>query len=154
MRNRRDSRESEHDFTASINDPFADVFFTLAAFALIALVLIGPDHSNAGSGADAAYGKRSFEIDGKPAFLLVAAAKGVEIFGVAGAVIPLKNILDDVRLRDSLRRAKDSNDPILMIVEPDGMEAAFQLEAALASSGVTWVHQVRNEKNVSKGALP
>lgn len=139
---------------AMLADPQADLFFTLVAVMLPAILLLLP----AARMADDAPAQRTQQmtetlaragvnLDGVPAQLFIARADGVA-FGPDGATVTaLDAVQDDPALRAALSAAAlRQADPPLLLIEPGGEEAAFLFETLAAAYGPDRIAQVRLER--------
>lgn len=97
-------------------DPLADMFFTLAAMALLAAAL--------------ALGAGAKNADG---LTIVVSARGVSL---ADRSIPLSALQDDAALRERLARARDAGEIVALQIAPDGLETAFALEPMLGGAKI------------------
>lgn len=129
--------EPPDDEAALRIDPFADLLFTLVATVMPAVLLLLP----AAQDAPAPLPDRPIRIEGRPAALYVARADGLRLGGPEARLVPLDAIPDDLPLR--ARLADAAVGPLLLLVEPEGGEAAFLFEGVLARAGVARIRQVR-----------
>jgi hypothetical protein len=123
-------------------DPLADLLFNMVAIIVIAVIVILPT-------VDATPGVRApsgFKLDGRSAQTLVATAAGVRLGAGASQLVALRQVLSDEDLARRLERIRDQGDPLLVLIEPDGMEAAFLLETVVSDHGPVQFHQVRLDR--------
>ena len=124
-------------------DPLADLFFSVVAIVVLAVIIIVPTVRLNGEAPATEKGPQTIEIDGHQVNPIRATSAGLS-FGADGALtVALNSIDDDPRLLAALRRARQADLPLLVLIEPDGDEAAFQLEPVLAREGVASITQVR-----------
>ena len=142
--------DSDEEGSAPV-DPFADLLFMLIAAVLPAiLVLLPAMHLSAAAPAreDASEPlpapiRAEVKVGGERAWPIVAQADGLRLTGLDNHVVPLDSVPDDAILRDALDRLRVNGEPLLLIVEPDGLESAFLLEPVAAAHGPREMQQVR-----------
>lgn len=133
---------SQHD-SATV-DPFADLLFALAAAVLPVILVLLPAIHLAVSGTGAREpGRSDVTVDGRPAWIVVAQPGGLLLPSEGGRLVPLEGIPDDEGLRAALAALRRDGRPLLLVVEPDGVESAFTLEPVLAALGPARIDQVR-----------
>lgn len=131
-------------------DPLADLLFGLVAIIVPAVALMLPLISAAAGRVPArdpqaavAFVSGELKVDGAPATSILASAAGVRIRDGGDEFVELARILDDERLAGALRRLRTAGKPVLLLIEPDGQEAAFLFEAVAAAHGPDRILQVR-----------
>ena len=131
-------------------DPLADLLFGVAAILVLAVVVILPTIRPDGTLRDRSTRRMmqntELRLDGKAVAPLVAAADGLQLparAGQAAAVIPLDRILDDAELVGRLEQMRGSGEPLVLLIDGDGLEAAFQFEAVAALYGPPRIRQIR-----------
>ena len=135
-------------------DPLADLLFTLIAAVLPAIFLLAPLLRAPSLGearevrppaSAAAQGTAPVEVrvDGRGAATVIAGAGGLRLMGDGGRLVGLDAIADDPSLIGLLDRLREDDRPLLLVVEPDGLEAAFLFEPVLAAHGPRDLREVR-----------
>jgi hypothetical protein len=151
MRRRLDPAEEE----VGGGDPFADLFFTLAAMILLALVTVGPRLGGASGDAMKETLAAAVNSDASSVLNLYATRRGAYSSATPSDVTPANSVLDSASLRQAIVAAKAEKKNIAMIVDSDAIDTAFQLEALLGQLGVTIVAQARNAETIStRGVAP
>ncbi len=122
-------------------DPLADLLFNLVAIIVIAVIVILPT-------VDITRKVRTptsveFKIDGRTAKTLVATSEGIRSGAGASEFVALNHILDDEQFAMRLDRMRNRNDVLLVLIEPDGLEAAFLFESVASVHGPAQFRQVR-----------
>lgn len=130
-------------------DPLADLLFTLIAAVLPAIFVLAPllQHStqvvDAHAKAVAAQAPATVTVQGAETDPIVAGADGIRLTGPASRTIALDRISDDAGLRQTLAGLKGTGRPLLLIIEPNGFEAAFAFEPIAAAYGPAHMAEVR-----------
>lgn len=132
-------------------DPLADLLFTLIAAVLPAIFLLAPllrapslgEAREVRPAAARAPAPVEVRVDGRSAAALVAGAGGLRLVGEGGRLVGLDAIADDPGLIGLLDRLRQDDRPLLLVVEPDGLEAAFLSEPVLAAHGPRDLREVR-----------
>lgn len=140
-------------------DPLSDIFFSAIAVVFVALIAVAPmiaqghqshDHQSqdwqTGDRSNAPQPRDHVLFQGREWPLLLATATGISLADTDGniTVIPLDQIQDAPRLKTALDGIVGTPDTrLLMMIDPDGSEAAFLLEPILAAARVRSVVQVR-----------
>jgi len=131
-------------------EPLSDLLFGLVALLVPVIAVLLPvmkvaadavparDHAAASS-----FLRGDLTVAGHPAAAFFAGGAGLRIRDDGDRVVAVDRMLDDQALVTRLDRAKDTQQPILLLIEPDGQEAAFLFEAIAASRGVGRLLQVR-----------
>ncbi len=122
-------------------DPLADLLFNMVAIIVIAVIVIlptavmmPPSHRIAST---------EFTIDGRKAQPLVATADGIRFGASPADIVSIARILDDESLAARLDGIRERGDPLLLLIAPDGMEAAFLIETVASRHGPAQLYQVR-----------
>lgn len=123
-------------------DPFADLLFALVAAVLPAILVLLPVVHQAAQSPGGHQPKDAVMVRGQPAQPILARADGLLVAEDGGAV-PLDRIPDDPALRALLLRLREAGQPLLLIVEPNGLESAFAFEPVAAAYGPARIEQVR-----------
>lgn len=137
---------------AGLADPQADLFFTLVAVMLPAILLLLPAARMAqqperqmAAVADAALAAGT-TVRGERATVFLAQQDGVA-FGPTGRDrVRLDAMLDDANLRAALESIRAAGTPLLLLIAPDGQEAAFLFEGLAAAHGPRSIAQVRLDR--------
>jgi hypothetical protein len=124
-------------------DPLSDLFFSIVAIVVLAVIIILPTVRLEASQPDPVANPRRMQINGVDVTPLRAAVDGVHYGPDGGQFASLSDIADDRNLAASIKRAVAAGVPLVILIDPDGDESAFQLEPLLAQSGVGTVTQVR-----------
>jgi len=131
-------------------DPLADLLFGVAAILVLAVVVILPTVRPDGTLRDRTTRRLvenvALRLDGQRLEPLVASAEGLRLPARAdgkAVVVPLDRILDDPELSQRLERMRASGAPLVLLIEADGGEAAFQFEAVAALHGPPRMRQIR-----------
>jgi len=123
-------------------DPFADIFFTLAAIALITLVSVGPESAKPADDIRAAVAE-TLGADPDDFLFLFARRSGAATSLAPKQVVAADLILTDSALREKIVKAKSAHKKIALIVDRNGLDVAFQLESLLGDLGVAQLAQAR-----------
>lgn len=132
-------------------DPLADLLFTLIAAVLPAIFLLAPllrapslgEAREVRPAAARAPAPVEVRVDGRGAATVVAGAGGLRLMGEGGRPVGLDAIADDPGLIGLLDRLRADDRPLLLVVEPDGLESAFLFEPVLAAHGPRDLREVR-----------
>lgn len=131
-------------------DPFSDVLFGLVAIVIPAIAIMLPLLRAAADAVPArdmraavAFVGSELTIEGRSADAFAAAAAGVRVRSQGDRLVPVDRILDDRGLALELGRLRQLDQPLLLLIEPEGQEAAFLLEAVAAVHGPRRIIQVR-----------
>lgn len=135
-------------------DPLSDIFFSAIAVVFVALIAVAPLMAQGHETADPQTQGRSDEpqqrdhilFQGRELPLLLATATGVSLADTTGSLelIPLDQIQDAPRLKTTLADIVKTPDArLLVMIDPDGSEAAFLLEPMLSAARIRSVVQVR-----------
>ncbi len=123
-------------------DPLADLFFSVVAIVVLAVIVILPSVRLDMEAARLPQPERELRIDGNVTDPIRATATGI-VYGSQHVTVPLDAIGEDAGLAGALRAARSHALPVVVLIEPDGGEAAFQLEPVLAREGPATVTEVR-----------
>jgi hypothetical protein len=135
-------RADSEDGPAFVFDPLADLFFSVVAIVVLAVIIILPTVRLQAFQAKPD-SPPNFEIDGRTATAIRATAAGLILGSTGETRVALDAIGDDAVLTATLGRTVQAGAPLVVLVEPDGDEADFQLEPMLARAGVKSVTKVR-----------
>lgn len=136
------------DYPPGLPATVAEVFLALVGVVMLMLFALAPSvRASAPEGPAAASSREQprqrLLIDGQEPELLIAEAGGLRVEGAGGGLIALDRIAGDEALGARLRQATSESRPLLLVIEPDGQEAAFLFPAAASAAGVTQVRQLR-----------
>jgi hypothetical protein len=131
-------------------DPLADLLFGVVAIVVLAVIIILPTVGMRGMASAALQGpvgealiKSKFSLDGRAVEPLVATAAGLRYGPQPSEIVPLEAILQDAPLAARLRAMRERGDTLVLMIDPDGSEAAFQFEAVASRDGPPRIRQVR-----------
>jgi hypothetical protein len=131
-------------------DPLADLLFGVVAIVVLAVIVILPTvnfNSAPKPGTSRFNGESmsstSFRLDNRPVEPLIATARGLRTGPSPSDFIPLERILDDKGLAAKLMSMRDRREPLVLLIDPDGDEAAFQFEAVASLNGPPRIRQIR-----------
>ncbi|GJD91434.1 hypothetical protein BHAOGJBA_4982 [Methylobacterium hispanicum] len=130
-------------------DPFADLLFALIAMVLPAILVLlpalhlGAVRRPAAEAAPTTPPSPAVTVGGHPAATIVAEAGGLRLASAGNRRIPLDAVPDDRALRDALAALRAAETPLLVLIEPAGLEAAFLLEPVAAAHGPVRIAQLR-----------
>lgn len=140
-------------------DPFADLLFTLIAAVLPAILVLLPAMHLSGAlpprPSRAEPPPAPVTVRGQSAWPIVAQRDGLRLTEASNRVVSLDAIPDDGGLRALLQRLRDAGEPLVLVIEPDGQEAAFVLEPLAAAQGPQEIQQIRADRpcGEARGAL-
>lgn len=128
-------------------DPFADLLFALIAMVLPAILVLLPAlHLGAARRPTPETGPATASavtVGGRPAATIVAEAGGLRLASSGNRRIPLDAVPDEPALRAALAELRAAETPLLVVIEPAGLEAAFLLEPVAAAHGPDRIAQLR-----------
>jgi hypothetical protein len=144
------------DDGAGVPASMADLFFTLIAVVVLMLLALVPAIRTPGAlnPQKEAPWRAELEVDGRRPLVAVAERGGLRLTGEGERLVPLGTMLDDAALREALRPAVSGARPLLLLVTPEGGEAAFLFDALAARVGIAGLDQVRISRNCSFVADP
>lgn len=123
-------------------DPFADLLFALIATVLPAILVLLPVLHLA-TPRRSAPASAGVAVGGREAATIVAEAAGLRLVSADNRQIALSAVPVDPGLRESLMSLRATETPLLILIEPAGLEAAFLLEPIAASYGPVRIMQLR-----------
>jgi hypothetical protein len=139
--------ESEHTLVA---DPLADLLLSTVAIVVLAMIAILPTlphhstpqgHPTSSVAGDPENG--SFRLEDRAVEPLVATERGLIIWSQVPREIPIDRIFFDESLVARLKRMRSMDDTLVLLIEPNGSEAAFQFEVIANLHGPKKMRQVR-----------
>lgn len=138
-----DDFDDGDDLLGGLPASMADTFLALVGVVIIMLLSLAPalrgnpaPASEAGSEASAPQ-----SVGGTLAF--VAEADSLRVAGKEGTATPLAAILGSPALAGALRDAAAGGRSVLLLIEPQGQEAAFLFGALAYRAGIGRIRQVR-----------
>lgn len=123
-------------------DPFADLLFALIATVLPAILVLLP-MLHLATTRQSAPTSAVVAVAGRRAATIVAEATGLRIASVDNRQIALSAVPVDRGLRETLMSLRAAETPLLVLIEPSGLEAAFLLEPVAAAHGPAQIMQLR-----------
>jgi hypothetical protein len=144
----RPDREGPADEQAGPFDPLSDLLFGLVAiiipiFALLLPAMYMAKDTSPDEGIGARLMHAELRVHGALPQRFVAGAKGLHIPGEPAQFIPVDQVLGADAVAAELRGARERQQPVLLMIEPDGLETAFLFEAAAAHAGQQGFFQLR-----------
>jgi len=133
-------------------DPLADLLLSLVAIVVLAVIVILPAVQRDGARSHAprqpaasAPSHQVFRLAGRTIEPLVATSQGLRTGPAPEDIVAVDRILDDGALAARLQRMRDEGATLLLVIDPDGAEAAFQFEAVASLHGPPRIRQVRRD---------
>jgi hypothetical protein len=142
--NPMDSRESNEPAHAA--DPLADLLLSAAAFIIIAVIAvlpILPRHSMPQRDLSRASQNVVFRLGDREVEPFIATERGLIVGRSSPRMIPVDKIFFDQALPGILEEMRKADDAVIVLIEPNGLETAFQLEAVASRHGPARMRQVR-----------
>ena len=128
-------------------DPLADLLLSVAAIVVLAVIVIIPTTRpsfRGGVGSGEALVKSTHLRAGKlPVEPILATSHGLIIDADRSAPVPVDQILDSQRLISKLEHMRDTGEPLVLLIDPDGFEAAFLFGTMASAHGPSMLRQVR-----------
>lgn len=131
-------------------DPLADLLFGVVAIVVLAVIIILPTVGTRGaanaalqSSVGEALIKSRFSLDGRAVQPFMATAAGLRYGPQPSQIVPLEAILQDAAVAARLREIRERGDPLVLMIDPGGSEAAFQFEAVASRDGPPRIRQIR-----------
>lgn len=130
------------------SDPLADLMFTMIAIVLLALIILLPLAGVASLRSTQPLSAQKLQqsklvVGGQSAVTIAASDQGLSLPGHVDHLIGLDAIGHDPQLRHLLEGARDRGAPLVLLIDPKGSEAAFELEPVMAAHGPKQIYQVR-----------
>jgi hypothetical protein len=139
-----------------IADPLADLLLSVAAIIVLAVIAILPTipgHSTLRDDQSRSIGtvpdKAGFRLQGVAVDPFVAIGQGLVVGPDSSRVIPVDRIFFDEGLVATLQRMRDAGESVVLLVDRNGFETAFQFEVMVNRHGPKVMHQVRLEAECS-----
>lgn len=128
-------------------DPLSDLFLTVVAALVLALVAILPElTARASETPVATFRDLSPQPDGSPVLTFLAARTGLTTKEAGSLDIPLAEISASRPLASLLDRATGTSAAVVLVVAPGGSESAFLFEAMAAARHVTAFARLRLDR--------
>lgn len=140
---------SSNDVGATLfTDPLSDLLLSVAAIIVLAVIVVLPAVRTASDTPDNNPASRPpgdtvLTLRGQAIEPFFATQHGLRMNAPPGNIVPVDQILDDRQLAEKLRYMRDAGEPLLLIIEPDGFEAAFLFEATASLNGPKRSWQIR-----------
>jgi hypothetical protein len=145
-----------------VADPLADLLLSAVAIIVLAMIAILPTlprhftpqdkdnpKDNPTSSVPGFPANSSFRLEGREVEPLVASERGLVIGGRPPRVIPVGRVFFDESLIETLERMRRMDETIVLLIEPNGFETAFQFEGIANLHGPRRMRQIRLESNCS-----
>jgi hypothetical protein len=147
-------RQQENEPTL-IADPLADLLLSVAAIIVLVVIAILPTiprHPSANADGARLLKESNFRFEGRSVDPILATEQGLVVGPSPTRVIPVSQIFFDTELVAMLGRMRSANATIVLLIESNGLEAAFQFEVIANRYGPKRIHQIRLESgcNVTK----
>lgn len=132
---------------AHVADPLADLLLSAAAIIVIAVISvlpIMPRHST--PQRDSSRGVQNnvvFRLGDREIEPFIATERGLIIDRSSSRMIPVDKIFFDETLPAILNGMRKADEAVVVLIEPNGFETAFQLEAIASRHGPVRMRQVR-----------
>ena len=140
--------------TAYIADPLADLLLSIGAVVILIVIAIFPTiprhstfHAHSASTLRASAKHFIFRFEGREVDPLIAAERGLVIGGPSPRVVPVDRIFLDESLVAALEQMRNAGEPVVLLIEPDGLETAFQLEVVAGRHGPRRIRIIRLVSN-------
>jgi len=128
--------------TAYIADPLADLLLSIGAVVILIVIAIFPtipqhstSHARSAGTLRVSPKQFIFRFAGREVDPLIAAERGLVIGGPSPPVVPVDRIFLDESLVATLEQMRNAGEPVILLIEPDGLETAFQLEIVAGRHG-------------------
>jgi hypothetical protein len=136
--------------TTHIADPLADLLLSVAAIIVLLVIAIFPtlSHRAASKAFLASPGDSSrqmprFLLQGREIEPFVATEQGLLVGRSARRTIPVDSVFVDGDLVAMLERMRDADEALVLLIESNGLEAAFQFEVVANRHGPREMRQIR-----------
>lgn len=130
----------------SLPATMADIFLALVGVVVIMLLALVPAIRTPGGLAPPPpfeVWRAGLTLDGGTPAVLLAEADGLRLIGPEERLVPLDAVLDDPDVARALEAASARGDGVLLVIRPEGQEAAFQFTALAGRLGLDGVHHLR-----------
>lgn len=141
---------SSENESALVVDPLADLLLSVVAIIIIALIVVLPNiplHPTLGGSPTSSMPwlpkNSDLRLNGHKVEPLVATGRGLMLGGSLSDFIPVGSIFLDEGLVNKLKRMRDADETVVLFIEPNGLETAFQFEVIANRYGPKRILQVR-----------
>ena len=124
---------------AHVTDPLADLLLSAAAIIVIAVIHSMPQR-------DLSHGFQNsvvFRVGDRKVDPFIATEQGLIVGRSSSRMIPVDKIFFDEVLPGVLEEMRKAKEAVVVLIEPNGFETAFQLEAIASRHGPGRMRQVR-----------
>jgi hypothetical protein len=128
---------------ALYTDPLSDLLLSVAAIIVLAVIVLLPAARFSASEAGKLTDHTAITFQGQAVQPLFATPRGLQIGPGTADTIPVDRILDDQRLTVRLQHMRETGEALLLVIEPEGFEAAFLFEAVTSIYGPKRSWQIR-----------
>ena len=139
-----------------VADPLADLLLSAVAIIVLAMIAILPTlprhHSPQGDPQNAIGGfpaDSSFRMRGREIEPLVATGAGLVIGSRPPRLVPVGSIFFDQGLVATLEQMRRTDETIVLLIQPNGFETAFQFEVIANLHGPKRMRQIRLDAECS-----
>jgi hypothetical protein len=139
-----------------VADPLADLLLSAVAIIVLAMIAILPtlprhftSQDNPASSIAGFPENSAFRLEGREVEPLVATERGLVIGSRPPRLIPVGRVFFDESLIVTLERMRRMDEIIVLFIEPDGFETAFQFEVIANLHGPKRMRQVRLDSECS-----
>ena len=137
-----------------VADPLADLLLSAVAIIVLAMIAILPTlprhftsqdnpKDNPTSSVPGFPENSTFRLEGREVEPLVATERGLVIGGRPRRVIPVDRVFFDESLVATLERMRRMDETVVLLIEPNGLETAFQFEVVANLHGPKRMRQIR-----------
>jgi hypothetical protein len=141
---------SSENESALVVDPLADLLLSVVAIIIIALIVILPSiplHPTSTDGLTSSIPglpqNSGLRLNGRRVEPLVATGQGLTLGESPSEFIPVGRVFLDGNLISKLKRMRDEDETVVLFIEPNGLETAFQFEVIANQYGPKRILQVR-----------
>jgi hypothetical protein len=124
-------------------DPLSDLLLSVAAIIVLAVIVVLPAARFSVSTAGKLPDHPQMTFQGQAIQPLFATPHGLRMGSGTADTIPADRILDDQRLAARLQHMREAGEALLLVIEPEGFEAAFLFEAVTSIHGPKRSWQIR-----------
>jgi hypothetical protein len=139
----------EDNEPAHVADPLADLLLSAAAIVVIAVIAvlpIMPRHSTLQrEPSRALQNNMVFRLGDREVEPFIATERGLIVGRSSPRMIPVDKIFFDQALPGILQEMRKADETVVVLIEPNGFETAFQLEAIASRHGPGRMRQVRHD---------
>src|SRR5262245_52703004 len=132
---------------AHVADPLADLLLSAAAIVVIAVIAVLPilprQSMPQREAARPLQDEVVFRLGGREVEPFVATERGLIVGHSSPRMIPVDKIFFDQALPRILEEMRKADKAVVVLIEPNGFETAFQLEAIASRRGPRRMRQVR-----------